>query len=68
MIELMPCTSCGQFPVENKTTTSFGHGCYLTEHWLECPCGLATKRIADYGRTNQEAKDKVIDIWNKGNI
>lgn len=64
-IDVLPCR-CGQSPGKHQIRETAGHGEVVYEYWLECRCGMATRRVSDWCGSALECLQKCADIWNRG--
>ena len=64
MIEIPYCR-CGKIAEIKSGTIGHSHGGEPTSYWLECPCGMRTKSIAEYyNGTKEQCIKKAFNIWN----
>ncbi len=54
---------CGKDAQLKAETITAGHGMNIDEYWIECECGLATKRIGVYRKEPDEVVDELLEIW-----
>jgi len=64
--ELKHCPFCGLQPEFKKINVNMGHENY-DGFEISCKCGIKTgNKIYGYdGKTEEELKQKLLDIWNK---
>lgn len=64
--ELKPCPYCGGKAILDKKTECWGHGMYITEHYVRCTeCHARGRSEAEYDMKREECINKCQEAWNR---